>query len=173
MRPGITNMLERYNPQCARPSVAQGWRRRWARTATRQPFRRRRSSDAEAHADASGAPVGEGEPGEADQHHRPGRGFRHQQRVSRPREHVEGEVGGESVGRGRRVLSVPEQETVGIGANASWRLKISRKTGRGYVGEAEPRRVGDDLVNCREDWDVEDGQPLRLERLDFQRERHR
>src|SRR6185437_1724726 len=114
------------------------------------------------------APAGETEPAEADQHHRPGRNLRRRNRIGRAGQHVIGEIGGERVPGGGRILAVPEQILAGVRAFGPGRLEVPGQARARDVGKAETGGEAHDRLSGAEHRRIEYRERVRpgLERLD-------
>ena len=90
--------------------------------------------------ETSRAPADDTKPGEAEEHHRPGRRLWHRNRIGRAGQHAKGELGGEGVSGGGRMLLVPEQILVRIRADGPGDSKFPEM--HGLVTLAKPKRAG-------------------------------
>jgi hypothetical protein len=115
--------------------------------------------------ETSRPPADDTKPGEAEEHHRPGRRLWHRSRIGRAGQHAKGEIGGEGMSGGGRMLLVPEQILVRIRADGPGGLEVPGNARARHVGKAETGGVTHDRLKRAEDRHIEDGKPR--ERLDF------
>src|ERR1700733_13028484 len=104
-------------------------------------------------------------PGEADEHHGTSRRLWHRNRIGRAGQHAKGEIGGEGMSGGGRMLLVPEQILVRIRADGPGGLEVPGNARARHVGKAETGGVSRDRLKRVEDRHIEDGKPR--ERLHF------